>query len=57
LEQATDDVVAMNRLGRAYEALGAAEPAEQTFRQVLTVDPNNAIAARRLADLLRRRRR
>jgi tetratricopeptide (TPR) repeat protein len=53
VERAPDDVVAMNRLGGAYEAIGAAERAAQTFRQVLTVDPSNAIATRRLADVLR----
>ena len=49
------DVVAMNRLGRAYEALGSADRAEQTFRDVLTLDPGNAIAVRRLRELAHRR--
>jgi tetratricopeptide (TPR) repeat protein len=49
------DVVALNRLGRAYEALGAAEQAEQAFRDVLTLDPKNSIATRRLRDLEHRR--
>jgi tetratricopeptide (TPR) repeat protein len=49
------DVVALNRLGRAYEALGSADQAEQTFRDVLALDPSNAIATRRLRDLVHRR--
>jgi cytochrome c-type biogenesis protein CcmH/NrfG len=42
------DVVALNRLGRANEALGAKDLARQTFRQVLRLDPKNAIAAGRI---------
>ena len=57
LRLAPDDVVAMNRLGRAYEALGSLEQARQTFSRALAVDPSNAIARRRLADMDRRRRR
>jgi len=51
-----DDAVAMNRLGRAYEVLGAVEQAEETFRRAIAADPTNTIAARRLHDLARRRR-
>jgi tetratricopeptide (TPR) repeat protein len=49
------DIVALNRLGRAYEALGSTDPAEQTFRDVLALDPSNPIAARRLRELVHRR--
>lgn len=54
LERTPDDVVALNRLGRAYEALGAFEPAADVFRKVLEVDPDNPIASRRLRDVERR---
>jgi len=57
LGHAPDDGVAMNRLGRAYEALGSIELAERTFRRALAADPSNAIATQRLRDLARRRRR
>lgn len=55
LRHDADDVVALNRLGRAYEALGSGEEAEQTFREVLALDAKNAIATSRLRDLARRR--
>ena len=54
VKQAPDDIVALNRLGRAYETIGSDDEAEQAFRQVIEVDPGNAIAARRLGDVLRR---
>jgi tetratricopeptide (TPR) repeat protein len=57
LRHAPDDTAAMNRLGRAYEAIGSIEQAEQTFRRALAVDPSNAIASGRLRGLGRRRRR
>jgi tetratricopeptide (TPR) repeat protein len=57
LRHAPDDVVAMNRLGRAYEAIGLLEQAKQTFQQAIGVDPNNAIAVGRLRDLVRSQRR
>jgi len=55
LRQDAADVVAMNRLGRAYEELGSGVLAEQAFRDVLVVDPSNAIATRRLRDMMHRR--
>jgi len=57
LRRVPQDTVAMNRLGRAYDALGSLEQAEATFRRALAVDPSNAIARRRLADVGRRQRR
>jgi tetratricopeptide (TPR) repeat protein len=57
LQQAGDDVVAMNRLGRAYEATGLLEQATQMFEQAIAVDPDNAIAIGRLRDLVRSQRR
>ncbi len=57
LRKHPDDSVAMNRLGRAYDSLGLLEQAEETFRQAVEADPNNAIAGRRLRDLVRRHRR
>jgi tetratricopeptide (TPR) repeat protein len=50
------DVVALNRLGRAYESTGAHDRAVQTFQAVLEADPTNGIAARRLSDLDRNKR-
>ncbi len=57
LAHAPNDVVAMNRLGRAHETLGSIEVAEQTFRRALAADSDNAIATQRLRDLVRRNRR
>jgi tetratricopeptide (TPR) repeat protein len=57
LEQTPADPVAMNRLGRAYEALGLIDEAEAVFRKAVELDPDNAIAKRRLRDLERRDRR
>ncbi len=54
LERTPDDVVALNRLGRAYETLRLFEAAAEAFRKVLAVDPQNAIAKRRLRDVERR---
>ncbi len=54
LEHAPDDLVALNRLGRAHEALGSADLAEQAFRRAVAVDPENTIAIRRLRDITRR---
>jgi len=55
LDHDADDVVALIRLGRAYEALGSSDQAEQTFRDVLVLEPTNAIATRRLRELAHRR--
>jgi tetratricopeptide (TPR) repeat protein len=54
LERTPDDVVALNRLGRAYEALGLFDAAGETFGKVLAIDPHNPIAERRLRDCERR---
>jgi tetratricopeptide (TPR) repeat protein len=48
IAQDPTDVVALNRLARAQEALGDKALATQTFLQVLRIDPENAIAGRRL---------
>jgi tetratricopeptide (TPR) repeat protein len=56
LTLAPQDAVAMNRLGRAYQAVGSLGAAEQAFRQVIEIDPNNKIATQRLRDLLRKSR-
>ena len=55
LSHAKDDSVAMNRLGRAYDELGSIAQAIEVFQQAVASDPGNTIAARRLADLRRRR--
>ena len=54
LEHEPDDVVALNRLGRAYETLGVFDAAADAFEQVLAIDSQNAIAKRRLRDVERR---
>ncbi len=54
LERTPDDVVALNRLGRAYETLGLFDTACETFEKVLAIDPENGIAKRRLRDVERR---
>jgi tetratricopeptide (TPR) repeat protein len=56
LRQATTDVVALIRLGRAYDELGAIDRARESFQHVLTIDPDNRIADRRLNDIDRRGR-
>lgn len=57
LRLAPDDSVAMNRLGRAYEAIGSIAQAKQTFQHAVEVDPDNKIAIGRLRDLVRSQRR
>jgi len=56
LSLAAHDTVAMNRLGRAYQAVGSFDDAERAFRQAIAVDPNNRIATQRLSDVLRQKR-
>jgi predicted TPR repeat methyltransferase len=56
LKYAPQDVVAANRLGRAYEALRLLDAAADAFLQVLAIDSENAIAKRRLRDVERRLR-
>ncbi len=53
LDQAPDDIAALNRLGRAYEALARVDDAKAAFRRVLHHDPTNQIASRRLRELNR----
>jgi tetratricopeptide (TPR) repeat protein len=55
LERNPRDAVALNRLGRAYEAIGSIDRARGVFQQVLETDPNNQIAVRRLRELNRKR--
>jgi tetratricopeptide (TPR) repeat protein len=57
LRHAPDDSVAMNRLGRAYEAIGSIAQAKQTFQRAVEVNPDNTIAVGRLRDLVRSQRR
>ena len=57
LRHAPDDSVAMNRLGRAYEAIGSIAQAKETFQRAVEVDPGNTIAVGRLRDLVRSQRR
>ena len=56
LRQASTDVVALIRLGRAYDELGAIDRARESFQQALAIDPKNRIAERRLNDIERRGR-
>ncbi len=51
LGQEATDVVALNRLGRAYEAIGWIDEARAAFGEVLEIDPRNQIAGRRLRQL------
>ena len=55
LRHTPNDVVALIRLGRAQEAIGSLDAAEQSFQQALAADPGNPIAVRRLGDIARRR--
>jgi len=49
------DLAALNRLGRAYQAIGMIDEAREAFQRVLAVDPANSIASRRLNELSRAR--
>jgi tetratricopeptide (TPR) repeat protein len=53
LDQIPTDVVALNRLGRAYQEIGLAGQARQAFQRVLQIDPSNRIATTRLSKLRR----
>ena len=57
LQHDPDDGVALNRLGRAYEAIGSIERAKEIFQHAVQVDPDNTIAVGRLRDLVRSQRR
>jgi tetratricopeptide (TPR) repeat protein len=56
LERDPEDVVALNRLGRALEGLGQLHDAREAFQRVLALDRGNAIATGRLTRLGRRER-
>jgi tetratricopeptide (TPR) repeat protein len=56
LRQADTDVVALIRLGRAHDELGAIDRARESFQRALEIDPKNRIAERRLNDIERRGR-
>jgi tetratricopeptide (TPR) repeat protein len=49
------DLAALNRLGRAYQAMGMTGEAKKIFHRVLALDPGNTIAGRRLTELNRTR--
>jgi tetratricopeptide (TPR) repeat protein len=51
LEQIPTDVVALNRLGRAYQDIGLTSQARHAFQRVLEIDPSNRIAIARLSKL------
>jgi tetratricopeptide (TPR) repeat protein len=51
LQQMPHNVAALNRLGRAYEAIGSIDEARSAFQQALEIDPSNRIATGRLRRL------
>jgi tetratricopeptide (TPR) repeat protein len=55
LELAVTDVVALNRLARACEAIGMIDQARRAFAKALEIDPHNQIASRRLRQLEKQR--
>jgi tetratricopeptide (TPR) repeat protein len=57
LDNDPNDGVALNRLGRAYEAIGSIAQAKETFERAIAVNPDNRIAVGRLRDLVRSQRR
>ena len=50
------DIPSLNRLGRAYAAIGAHDQAEQAFCGALELDPSNTIAKRWLHELESKKR-
>jgi tetratricopeptide (TPR) repeat protein len=56
VSQVPQDIAALNRLGRAYAAIGATQEARKRFNDVIAIDPNNGIARRRLQELAARER-
>jgi tetratricopeptide (TPR) repeat protein len=44
-------VVALNRLGRAYQEVGSIDDARAAFSRLLEIDPENTIATRRMQQL------
>jgi tetratricopeptide (TPR) repeat protein len=56
VSQVPQDIAALNRLGRAYAAIGATEEARKRFNDVIAIDPNNMIATRRLQEIAARER-
>ena len=51
LEEAPDDVAALNRMGLAYSIIGNSKDAKASFEKVLTIDPLNSIALKNLKKL------
>src|SRR3989344_4768964 len=51
LEQAPLDIATLNRLGRAYTALGNLGNAKQAYQKVLEIEPENPIALKNLHKL------
>lgn len=56
VSQVPQDIAALNRLGRAYAAIGATDEARRRFKDVIAIDPSNGIATRRLQELAARER-
>ena len=57
LRHVPDDVVALNRLGRAYASIERFDQARETFERAIAVDPNNRIASRWIKELDHKLRR
>lgn len=51
LEQQPLDIATLNRLGRAYSAVGNITSAQNAYRQVLSIEPDNPIAQKNLNKL------
>ena len=56
VSQVPQDIAALNRLGRAYVAIGATDEARKRFNDVIAIDPHNGVATRRLQELAARER-